>query len=151
MVHLRIVDLVSCDHYEAVKTLRGNKYVLVFTEHASKAVRLFAVPDTSAATAVLCLNAVFRSWGVPLKLLCDHGTAFVSELFTLFCKRVGVKQIYSTVGNPQSNGATERFNRVIREYIAKVTDAGFNWDLKLENLEFEDKLEVQRIFLKSNG
>ena len=137
MVHLRIGDLVSCDHYEAVKTLRGNKYVLVFTEHSSKAVRLFAVPDTSAATAVLCLNAVFRSWGVTLKLLCDHGTAFVSELFTLFCKRVGVKQIYSTVGNSDSNGATERFNRVIREYIAKVTDAGFNWDLKLENLEFE--------------
>jgi hypothetical protein len=63
-------------------TKSGNKYLVVFGDRYSKAMRVVAFPnittETQARAFVLDWVAVY---GIPLLLLTDNGTQFISKFF----------------------------------------------------------------------
>jgi transposase InsO family protein len=73
----------------------GKRHVLVIIDSTSMWPELIAVESTDAETVVRALfdNVVSR-FGVPrgFSLLSDNGSAFISELTSLFCKTFRVRQ-----------------------------------------------------------
>jgi hypothetical protein len=78
-------------------TKSGNKYLVVFGDRYSKAMRFVAVPnitiETLARAFVLDWVAVY---GIPLLLLTDNGTLCISKFFQTVCRLLGVKQLFTT-------------------------------------------------------
>ena len=130
-----VMDRLSTDILGPLpKTIRGNIYVLVVTDHFSKWVEIFAIPDqTASTTARVILNEVIARFGCPYTILSDQGRNYESELFSDLCRLLEIRKTRTTTANPRCNGQTERFNRtllkMIKSYIDGVKDN--EWDLNL--------------------
>ena len=68
-------------------TPRGNWYILLVTDHFTKWVEIFAVPDQSATTcAEVILNEVIARFGCLLSQHSDQGKNYKSKIFAELCK-----------------------------------------------------------------
>lgn len=54
---------------------------------------------------------------VPAVLQSDNGLEFCADRMEALCSAFGVHHITSSVGHPESQGATERANREIKDHI----------------------------------
>lgn len=115
------------------RTPRGNRYILIATDHFSKWVEIIPIPDQSAITcAEKLLNEVISRLGCPLSLHSDRGGSYENQIFTQLCEMLEIKKTRTTAKNPKCNGVSERFNktlwRMLRAYLkGEQTD----WDLHL--------------------
>lgn len=65
--------------------------------------------------------------GVPEELFSDHRSQFESDIIQTVCKRHKKKR--TTPYHPRGNGMVERFNRTVKDQLAKpVHDSGGEWD-----------------------
>ena len=63
-------------------TPRNNRYILVVTDHFTKWVEIFAVPDqTAVTTANVILNEVIARYGSPQSIHSDLGSNYESQIF----------------------------------------------------------------------
>jgi transposase InsO family protein len=111
----------------------GNKYVLTVSDHFTKWVEIFAVPDQTAITcANKILNEVIARFGCPLDLHSDQGRNYESHVFAELCKLLEIRKTRTASGNAKCNGQTERFNRtLVRMIKAYMRGEQNKWD---ENL-----------------
>lgn len=97
----------------------GSTAILVFVDKLSKYVHL--VPTRKTCTAEECarlfLSNIYQYHGLPKKLISDREPRFTSEFWKAFCRRLGMKPAYSTSFHPQTDGQTERTNRVVEEVL----------------------------------
>jgi hypothetical protein len=88
-------------------------------------------------TADILLAHVVRHHGMPADVVSDRGSQFISVFWQAMCKLVGMESKTSTAYHPQSDGQTERANRVVidtlRSYCDEVQSA---WDTHLPLVEF---------------
>ena len=78
------------------------------------------VTECSAAdVAFLFLNTVFKLHGAPQELVSDRDTRFTSAFWTEVCQLMQIKRSMSTAYHPQSDGQTERMNRVLEDMSLK--------------------------------
>ena len=99
-------------------TRRGNRYILVMTDHFSKYVEVAAVPSQTADDcATVIVNDVISRWGAPLVIHSDQGAAFESRLFIDLCNLMGMKKTHSSPRNPRENGQVERLNRSLLRMV----------------------------------
>lgn len=112
---------------------RGNKYILVLTDHFTKYVEVMAVPNQQAEEcAHRIVNDFIARWGTPLTIHSDQGATFESKLFKELCKMLNVRKTRASPRNPKGNGTTERFNSTIVKMIkAYLTEEQEDWDLYL--------------------
>ncbi len=75
--------------------------------------------------------------GVPVKVISDRDLRFTSAFIKELCALVGARQAMSTPYHPQTDGQTERVNRVLedmlRHFVSPVQD---DWDQHLSCAEF---------------
>ena len=72
-------------------TVRGNRYVLVVTDHFTNWVEIIPVPDqTAETTAHRILTEVICRFGCPLDIHSDQGANYRSNLFQELCKLLEV-------------------------------------------------------------
>jgi len=119
-------------------TKNGNRYVLVITDHWSKWVEAFALPDQTADTiAKSFIHGILLRAGFPRKVLTDRGRNFRSELIQEMLKQLQIQGIATASYNPQANGIPERFNRTLADMIAMFTEPdGKDWDIHLPYVVF---------------
>ncbi|KAG2836140.1 hypothetical protein PC116_g24498 [Phytophthora cactorum] len=104
--------------------------VVVFVDRFSKMVHLAAVPAevTSVQTARLFVNMVFKHYGMPLDIVSDRDPRFTArfwqEVFTL----LGTQLSMSTADHPQTDGHTERVNRVLGDLLKRYTHSFQQWN-----------------------
>jgi hypothetical protein len=112
---------------------QNNRFILVVSDHFTKWVEVFAIPDYTAATcARIVLNEVIARWGCPYDILTDQGRNFESQIFADLCELLEVRKIRTSVANPRCNGQTERYNRTLLRMIkAYLRGQDDRWD---ENL-----------------
>ena len=61
------------------------------------------------------------------------------------CNLLGVKKINTTAYHPQTNGLTERFNRMLTDMLAKrVEKNGRDWDTYLPFVLFAYRASMQK-------
>ena len=121
------------------KTKKGHTAILVVVDKFSKMTR-FAPLRTQATAADIAqafVEHVWNSHGMPLQITTDRGTEFTNAFSKSLCKMIGTRHTKSTAYHPQTDGQTERMNKVLedmmRHYITPKMDT---WDLMLPVLEF---------------
>lgn len=112
---------------------KGNKYILVVTDHFSKWVEIFAIPDQTAVTcAEVLLNEVIARYGCPYEILSDQGRNFESKIFSELCELLEIRKKRTSPANPRCNGQVERFNRtLVRMIKAYLKGQQLDWDRRL--------------------
>ena len=96
------------------------------------------VTECSAAdVAFLFLNTVFKLHGAPQELVSDRDTRFTSGFWTEVCQLMQIKRSMSTAYHPQSDGQTDRMNRVLEDMLTHyVSPNQTDWDKHLPMVEF---------------
>ncbi|CAG2211272.1 unnamed protein product [Mytilus edulis] len=114
-------------------TPRNNKYVLVVTDHFTKWVEIFPVPNQNAETcASVILNEVIARFGSPLSIHSDQGRNYESNIFKELCRMLEVRKTRTSSKNPKGNAVAERFNKtLVRMIKAYLRGQQENWDLNL--------------------
>jgi hypothetical protein len=121
------------------KTKTGFDAILVVVCRLIKMVHIIPTTDKCGAKgfATLYRDHVWKLHGVPKEVISDRGkefnNAFIKELYRL----IGTEQKMSTAYHPQTDGQTERVNRVVedmlRNYVGGKQD---DWDEYLAAAEF---------------
>jgi hypothetical protein len=120
-------------------TAKGHDTLLVVVDRFSKMVHLAPCHNslTARQAADLLLSVVFRLHGTPSSFVADRDKLWVSEFYSQWCRRLQIDLHLSSAYHPQSDGQTERMNRlleeVLRHYVAPAHD---NWDELLPLAEF---------------
>ena len=120
-------------------TKSGHDAIVVFVDRLTKMVHF--VPCTSdigsQELADIFIDNVVKLHAFPTSLISDRDTRLTSEFWQQVCKRLGIKQHMSTAYHPQSDGQTERNNRVLcdmlRNYASSTQD---DWDKYVACAEF---------------
>jgi transposase InsO family protein len=95
----------------------GYECVHVCVDDYSRLAYAEVLPDEKAATAVAFLRravAFYRRHGIRIeRLLTDNGSAYVSALHALACRRLSIRHSRTRPFRPQTNGKAERFIRTL--------------------------------------
>jgi transposase InsO family protein len=117
----------------------GHDAILVFVDKLTKYVHLVPVTMKSSAEdcARLFIQHVWQHHGFPKKLISDRDPRFTSAFWKAFCTHVGMDPKYSSAFHPQTDGQTERANRVIEEVLRHFIDGQHrNWEELLPMVAF---------------
>jgi hypothetical protein len=120
-------------------TSTGFDAIAVFVDKLSKMTHIEPCKTNIDAVefAHLLVRAVIRLHGVPRKIISDRGSIFMGTFLNEVALRWGFRLASSTAFHPQTDGQTERMNRVvedmIRHYVGPYHD---DWDHYLPMVEF---------------
>lgn len=111
------------------KASRSRKLLLAATYYFTKwveAVVLVNIVDSIMKT-FLWENIVTR-FGIPKILVSDNGTQFKRKKILEFCRKLGIRQSFSNVAHPETNGHAKLLNKVILEGLKRrLENAKGNW------------------------
>uniref|UniRef100_A0A8C1QKT9 Gypsy retrotransposon integrase-like protein 1 n=1 Tax=Cyprinus carpio TaxID=7962 RepID=A0A8C1QKT9_CYPCA len=130
---------IALDFVTALPPSNGMTVVLTVVDRFSKAAHFIPLPKLPSAkeTAVTVIDHVFRLHGLPMDVVSDRGSQFVSKFWQEFCKLLGATVSLSSGYHPQSNGQSERANqdleRMLRCLVAKNPSS---WSQQLSMVEY---------------
>ena len=116
----------------------GNTGILVFVDRFSKMVHLAAVPDTidAAGSARVFMDTVFRLHGMPSEVISDRDPRFTAKFWQCVFQALGTRLRMSTADHPETDGQTERVNRVLEEILRGYAHSFASWSEHLPMAEF---------------
>jgi hypothetical protein len=116
---------------------KGNNGILVFVDRFSKMVHLAAVPEsiTAEGCARIFMESVFRLHGMPSEIISDRDPRFTAAFWQAVFHSLGTRLRMSTSDHPQTDGQTERANRVLEEILRSYAHS-FPWSACLPMAEF---------------
>uniref|UniRef100_A0AAV1TLM7 Integrase catalytic domain-containing protein n=1 Tax=Peronospora matthiolae TaxID=2874970 RepID=A0AAV1TLM7_9STRA len=120
------------------KDVHKNTGILVFVDRFSKMVHLVAVTNsiTAQGCARVFIDTIFRLHGLPRELVSDRDPRFTAEFWqSVFCS-LGTRLTMSTSDHPESDGQTERDNRVLEEILRGYVHSFTSWSEFLTMAEF---------------
>ena len=93
--------------------------------------------DLARDFAKLFITHVFAKHGLPMDIVSDRGSLFISEFWKELCRILGIKSRLLTAYHPQMDGQTERTNQSLEGYLRLYTlyDQD-DWDALLLLAEF---------------
>lgn len=121
------------------KTNNGHDAVVVFVDRLTKYARFIPTKSTASASDVarLFFTHVFRFFGLPTNIVSDRDARFTSNFWRALFKMCDVKLNFSTSFHPQSDGQTERTNRILEDLLRVYCGARQEeWDRHLTMCEF---------------
>ncbi len=106
---------------------RGVKYLFTYICLASRWPEAQPMRTASAKEAAQCFLDIIACTGIPLKVLSDRGSVFLSKLMRGLCETLGIDSIATSPYRPQSNRVVERFHGSLKPMLAKAVDSGVDW------------------------
>ena len=111
--------------------LSSGDYVLVVTDEYSRFADIDFTTSTSCKATIPKLDHIFSLYGIPLQLKSDNGAPFNLEMFTNYCKFMGIKHHTITPLHPRANGLVENFNWMVNKVIRTSTIEWKCWKQEL--------------------
>uniref|UniRef100_A0AAV1UZD8 Integrase catalytic domain-containing protein n=1 Tax=Peronospora matthiolae TaxID=2874970 RepID=A0AAV1UZD8_9STRA len=101
------------------KDAHKNTGILLFADRFSKMVHLVAVLEsiTAQGCARVFIDTIFRLHGLPHELVCDRDPRLTAEFWQSVFRSLGTRLKMSTSDHPETDGQTERVNRVLEEIL----------------------------------
>ncbi|KAG3052836.1 hypothetical protein PC128_g24013 [Phytophthora cactorum] len=101
-------------------------------------VHLAAVPAevTAVRTARLLVDMVFKHHGMPLDIVSDRDPCFTARFWQEVFILLGTQLSMSTADHPQTDGQTERVNRVLGDLLKSYAHSFQQWSDCLPMAEF---------------
>ncbi|XP_026731607.1 uncharacterized protein K02A2.6-like [Trichoplusia ni] len=106
-------------HIDFLGPLKGKTF-LILMDSTSKWLEAFETKHTNASAVIKILRTTFARFGLPAELVSDQGPPFTSREFSEFLKLNGIKQSFSPVYHPSSNGAAENAVKLCKRAIKKA-------------------------------
>jgi hypothetical protein len=128
------------------RTPRGHDAILVAIDRLTKRAHFIATRTnvTATETAQLFIDHVFRLHGLPRTIVTDRDTRFVGNFWRSLFNLLDVKLTPSTAFHPQTDGQTERTNRILEQMLRNyVNQRQDNWDACLALTEFAYNNAIQ--------
>ncbi|KAF1315298.1 Pol protein, partial [Globisporangium splendens] len=116
-----------------------NTGVVVFVDRLSKMVHVAPVRKhvTAQETVCLFLEHVFRYHGLPESIVSDRDPRFTAAFWRELFRLLGTDLALSTADHPETDGQTERVNRVVEDILRSITvDHPRDWSRWLPYAEF---------------
>ncbi|XP_057732944.1 uncharacterized protein LOC130948256 [Arachis stenosperma] len=99
------------------------KYLIVAIDYYTKWIEAEPLASISSSN---CRKFMWRQvvtrFGIPEVVISDNGTQFTDKKFMKFLNGLGIKQRFSSVEHPQTNGQVESANKVILSGLKKRLD-----------------------------
>ncbi|KAJ9507614.1 hypothetical protein QJQ45_019205, partial [Haematococcus lacustris] len=117
----------------------GYDAICVFVDRLSKMVHFVPCREDLKARrfAQLFIDHVYKLHGMPAELISDRGSLFTSVFWREIMRRCGSKPALSSSYHPQSDGQTERYNRVLEEMLRHyISSTQSDWPDYLALAEF---------------
>ena len=114
----RIWSELSVDLITGLAPSKDCISIMVVIDRLSKSI--IAVPMKKTHTidvAQTLLEHIFQHHGLPMAIVSDRGTQFVSMLWTEVCRLVKITRRLSTAFHPETDSATERANQELETYL----------------------------------
>jgi hypothetical protein len=121
------------------RTPRGHDAILVVVDRLTKRAHFIATRTdiTARETAQLFVENIFKLHGLPKTIITDRDARFVGHFWRSLFSILDVKLTPSTAFHPQTDGQTERTNRILEQMLRNyVNQRQDNWDLCLAPAEF---------------
>ena len=91
---------------------------MVITDRLGKGAIFEDLPDIEAKTVARCfIRCFYRHHGLPEAITSDRGSQFIGHLWRRICQLTRINQRLSSSYHPETDGATERMNQTLEEYI----------------------------------
>lgn len=100
----------------------GFNAILVVVDRLTKLVTLIPTTTdvTAEGTAWLFWKHIITRFGVPEDIVTDRARTFVGKFFSELLNNYGIKGLPSTAYHPQTDGQTERVNRVLGDMLRSL-------------------------------
>lgn len=120
------------------KTAKGNTFIVVASDYATKWVETKAITGATAAEASqFIVEQIVCKHGCPREILSDRGQAFKSRLLSGITKGLGIRTQFTTAYHPACNGLVEHINGTIAEMLSHyVSTNQRDWDIYLPLVTF---------------
>lgn len=114
---------ISMDFVDGLPKSKGKDSILVVVDRLTKYCHLIPLshPYSALKVAQEYLNQVVKLHGVPLSIITDRDSIFISSFWQELSKVLGTKPKLSTSYHPQTDGQTERVNQCIEMYLRCMT------------------------------
>jgi hypothetical protein len=99
------------------------KYLVVAIDYSTKWIEAEPLAKIKAKN-VLCFfkRNILARFGVPALVISDNRTQFIDQRFQDYLRKIEIKQSFTSVVHPQTNGLAEAANRVILRGIRRRLD-----------------------------
>ncbi|XP_072059698.1 uncharacterized protein [Arachis hypogaea] len=103
---------------------RQVKYLVVAIDYFSKWIEAQPLARiTSAQMISFVWQKIICRFGIPSHIVADNGRQFIDHNFKNFLQNLKIRQHFSSVEHPQSNGLAEAANKVILQALKKKLDS----------------------------
>jgi hypothetical protein len=117
----------------------GHDAIFVIVDRFSKMCHFVPTTTTCSAEEAMRLftDNVIRLHGVPRDIVADRDTRWTGHFWAAMAERLGTQLKLSTAYHPETDGQTERMNRVLEEALrSAVSGCEHDWDNHLSLIEF---------------
>jgi hypothetical protein len=120
-------------------TSRHHDSIWVIMDRLTKTAHFLPVHTTHKTEkyAKIYVDQIVRLHGIPKTIVFDRGALFVARFWEQLQESLGTQVIRSSAYHPQTDGQTERVNRILEDMLsACVLHYGKDWDKCLSLAEF---------------
>ncbi|GLT29333.1 hypothetical protein SLA2020_042070 [Shorea laevis] len=121
------------------RTLKGNDSIWVIVDRLTKSAHFlpYRTGTSIEKLANMYMNEVVKLHGVPVSIVSDRDTRFLSHFWTSLQQALGTQLNFSTAFHPQTDGQSERTIQILEDMLrACVLDWKGSWDQHLSMAEF---------------
>ena len=125
--------------FDLPKDGHENTGIVVFVDRLSNMAHSAAVPDSihGEGTAQLFVAQVFLQHSLPVAIVPDQDSRFTSKFWKSIFQVLGTRLDMSTSDHPQTDGQTERVNRVVEDILRSIcAETPRRWSSMLPVVEF---------------
>ncbi|KAD3067307.1 hypothetical protein E3N88_35187 [Mikania micrantha] len=133
-------DQISMDFITKLpRTSRNHDSIWVIVDRRTKSAHFLPIREDYSMDrlAKLYVNEIVSRHGVPISIISDRDSRFMSRFWQTLQNALGTQINMSTAYHPQTDGQTERTNQTLEDMLRScVIDFGGSWDIHLPLVEF---------------
>ncbi|GFW00877.1 hypothetical protein TNCV_1761151 [Trichonephila clavipes] len=109
-------------------TNKSYQHIFTVVDAFTKFTWLYPVKTVSAESALEKLKQQQKTFGNPIRIISDRGSAFTSKLFNDYCDEENIEHLQIATCVPRGNGQVERIHRTLIPVLTKLSlDNSTKW------------------------
>ncbi|GFV60936.1 hypothetical protein TNCV_925501 [Trichonephila clavipes] len=104
-----------------LSTNKSYQHIFTVVDAFTKFTWLYPVKTVSAESALEKLKQQQKTFGNPIRIISDTGSAFTSKLFNDYCEEENIQHLQIATGVPRGNGQVERIHRTLIPILTKLS------------------------------
>ena len=122
-------------HVDIAGPCNGGKYFLIVVDSFSKWLEVKRLKNITSEEVIIKLRGMFATFGLPMSVVSDCGSQFVSEEIKRWYEINGIRGIAVAPGHPSSNGQAERMVQITKKNLELLQEGDL--DTRLARMLFK--------------